>query len=195
MQCISLQEDDADSDDIASFKESVLNHLNNKFTPHILHKVAVFLNPRQKSMRVLSRSDREEVTEHVTDLIDTLPLRAHQQRPASSPPAKRRRCDIDEFDDLPVQEEQLSELEAYKKHVIKDSDDITILQWWMLHQTEYPALSVIARRVFCVMATSAPSERNFSLAGIVVSERRSALNPSSVNDILVVNSAKRAARQ
>ena len=49
---------------------------------------------------------------------------------------------------------------------------VDLMSWWNENTNLYPRLSVVARNVLCVMATSAASERNFSLAGHVVSARR-----------------------
>ncbi len=71
-------------------------------------------------------------------------------------------------------------------------EGLDILSWWHKHANDYPGLSIVAKNILCVMATSAASEINFSLAGHVVSARRSRLNGSSVDNILLVNSAMRS---
>ena len=38
------------------------------------------------------------------------------------------------------------------------------LAWWKMQEKLLPVLSIIARRLLCVPATSAPSERVFSVA-------------------------------
>ena len=172
--------------------------MEGKFNPHILHKVAVFLNPLQKSMRFLSEDDRDQVIDYVNDRVDGFPLRVlqqHEEVAAPEPPTKRRRCNINAYDDIPEEGQALTEVDEYQQLSIRGRErDLSLLQWWKQHANQFPALSTVAASVHCVMATSAPSERNFSVAGFVVSERRSSLKPSSVNDILFVNSAKRAAR-
>ena len=160
-----------------------------KFQPHILHKVAVFFNPKQKSMKVLSDDDRASVLEYVTDQMDALPLRLPPQISAGTAPpqAKRKRVSaIDKFDDEPTVVEK-SEIELYRDNTIQGVTDI--LSWWKSHRVDFPFLNIIARNVMCVMATSAASERNFIVAGNVVSNRRSCLKSSCVNDILFMNSA------
>lgn len=189
-----MQDSSDDSNTLTSFKASIRHNLESKFTPHLLHKVAVFLNPRQKSMRVLSPQDRQNVLEYVDEQLEDLPLRAHQPEPApiQEPPSKRRKYAIDDFDDIPAEEQVVSELDEYKNIAVKVEElNLPILDWWKAHAGQFPALSKLARNVLCIMASSSPSERNFSIAGIVVSARRSCLKPSSINNILFLNSAKR----
>ena len=150
----------------------------------------MFMNPKQKSMKALTRADQQLSLDYVTELMDSLPLHRHQVPVTdTSRPPPMKRPHLDEFDDK-EQPQENGELQAYQQHVVKDCKDI--LQWWSEHHKEYPALSTVARNILCVMATSAASERNFSLAGHVVSERRATLRSSSVNDILFVNGSLRS---
>ena len=82
-----------------------------------------------------------------------------------------------------------SEVTAYVNSTVAPQSCTNILKWWKGNSGKYPALSRVARNILCIMSTSAPSEDNFSLAGHVVSSRRTRLNGSSVNDILFLNSA------
>jgi len=65
-----------------------------------------------------------------------------------------------------------------------------ILSWWKLHQTEYPRLSEVARKVLCLTATSVPCERVFSRGGWIVNKRRCSLSRSTVS-LLVFLSCNR----
>ena len=60
---------DTDSDSLVAFKEKAATYLDEKFTPHLIHKTAVFFNPKQKSMRVLTPSDRKLVTDHICEQL------------------------------------------------------------------------------------------------------------------------------
>ena len=140
-------------------------------------------------MKALTEDDRKLVTETIADRLDQLPLGI--SRKTDEPPTKRRRTtELDEFDDDEDETEPDSdEVRMYQKSSASGSD--SVLDWWRRHESEYPGLSLVAKDVLCVMATSAASERNFSLAGHVVNDPRASLRSDSVNSILLVNSSLR----
>ena len=51
------------------------------------------------------------------------------------------------------------------------------LDFWRTNQNMFPVLSQLAREIHCIPASSASVERQFSAAGFVINERRTALNP------------------
>ena len=145
-------------------------------------------------MKVLPETDRAAVLEYVSDQLDQQPLRPRPVLPDSDDSAratKRSRLTaIEEFHDDDSQQDDMSEIERYNTSAVNLSGCVDLMSWWNENTNLYPGLSVVARNVLC--ATSAASERNFSLAGHVVSARRSRLNSSSVNNILLMNNAMRA---
>ena len=62
--------------------------------------------------------------------------------------------------------------------------DADPLQWWSTHVSEYPSLSKLARKYLCVCGTSSPSERLFSVAGNIVTAKRSLLKPHKVDMLM-----------
>ena len=180
-----------DSSSLKTIKKKASSFIASKFNPHVLHKVAVYLNPWQKSMKALSKEDQELVLEYVNENIDLLSSNSNQVHESSSPPPNKVRYE-DEFDDDVDCEEHLSEIQAYQRLKVTPTDDKNVLSFWQANETNFPALSALARKIFPVMATSSASERVFSHAGHVVSARRSCLKSSSVNDVLFLNSALRA---
>ncbi len=63
------------------------------------------------------------------------------------------------------------------------------LLFWKEREILLPNLSKLAKKIFCIPASSAAVERAFSSAGVVISQRRTNINPSMVNDIILVRSA------
>jgi hypothetical protein len=60
------------------------------------------------------------------------------------------------------------------------------LQWWRLRASDLAPLDAMARWFLCIPATSAESERTFSLAGWLVSSTRTRLSGSRVNDLVLL---------
>ena len=62
--------------------------------------------------------------------------------------------------------------------------NINPLEWWKQNALFYPRISKIAKKVLAVPASSVPSERVFSLAGNLVSKKRSQLKPEHVDKMI-----------
>ena len=122
----------------------------------------------------------------------------HSHQPCEVPPLEP---DIDEDNRADAIErfrrEALREIAAYQRHPMlpffedagKPSD---ALKWWRAEAPKYPNLARLARRVLCVPATSAPSERLFSVAGLTVSKNRSRLSDNAVTLLVFLRSAWKA---
>lgn len=61
------------------------------------------------------------------------------------------------------------------------------LLWWHERTIFYPKMAPVMRRRLCVMATSVPSERVFSKAGQLVTERRTRLAGWKINKIMFIH--------
>jgi hAT family C-terminal dimerisation region len=61
------------------------------------------------------------------------------------------------------------------------------LNWWMEHQGQFPILVRLARYYLAVQATSAPSERIFSVASRVIADRQARLDPNIAGKALYVS--------
>ena len=96
---------------------------------------------------------------------------------------------IDDFQDLFDPEDsgqQRAELSDYVN--LKVSKDVEIMQFWRDNKLLFPKLFRVARKVLCVPATSAASERVFSTAGRLLDKRRTTLSPDNVNSLLFLHS-------
>lgn len=98
-------------------------------------------------------------------------------------------ADSDDEDTEDINETNTNfQLQAYreqKESVKKDEDPIL---WWKRNQNRFPAVATLAMKYLTIVATSVPSERLFSQAGFLISQQRSRLLPSRVNDMLFLNS-------
>jgi len=57
------------------------------------------------------------------------------------------------------------------------------LMWWNQHKLIYPRLYSFALKRLCIVATSVPCVRTFSIAGQIVTDRRSVLLPEKVDKL------------
>lgn len=62
-----------------------------------------------------------------------------------------------------------------------------VLKWWQRHQGQYPTLAKLAQKYLAIPATSAPSERIFSIAGLTLNNRRLSLHPSKVDKLVFLH--------
>ena len=79
-----------------------------------------------------------------------------------------------------------SELLHYKTEP-SISVDQPPLHWWSAHQHLYPNVSTLACKYLCVVTTSVLSEQLFSTVGNVISVKRTALLPVSVEELIFLH--------
>jgi len=60
------------------------------------------------------------------------------------------------------------------------------LDWWKMHEGKFPTLEVLAKKFLAIQASSAPSERIFSQASLLMSAKRTRLNPKIAGKALFV---------
>jgi len=64
-------------------------------------------------------------------------------------------------------------------------DDVSA--WWKSQKDIYPRLPLLAKTILATPATSAPSERVFSTAGLTLNAMRSLLAPSTVYKVVFIH--------
>jgi hypothetical protein len=94
------------------------------------------------------------------------------------PPPKRHKSVLD-LEDESVSAGPVSELDEFSRE-----DGIAMnkcpLEWWAARSSRYPVLAEMARVHLAVPASSAPSERVFSVASLVLTDKRRRLDESRV---------------
>ena len=61
------------------------------------------------------------------------------------------------------------------------------LLWWETHRGVLPLLSTLARHKLCIPATSAPSERVFSTAGLTIAKCRAPIQPQHASELIFLH--------
>ena len=77
-----------------------------------------------------------------------------------------------------------AELENYLDCEVSTSDP---LQFWRENQSRFPRLYQIARQTFCAPGSTAAVERIFSIAGYILSQRRTRLTDNNFQNQLLAN--------
>jgi hypothetical protein len=109
-------------------------------------------------------------------------------RPRRLPAWMRSGGDTAGADDRAAELALGEDIQAYLQRTAEGGSDlqrVDPLAWWRAAAPELPCLAGFARRFLAVPATTAESERLFSLAGSVVSPARARLSPQRVNELVV----------
>ena len=88
-------------------------------------------------------------------------------------------------DDEPLgdltQESPMNKELAMYLNTPKAPTSIDVLEYWRINEHQFPLLSKVVKKYFCVQATSCSSERTFSTGGNIVTPKRNKLDPENVN--------------
>jgi zinc finger BED domain-containing protein 1 (E3 SUMO-protein ligase ZBED1) len=63
------------------------------------------------------------------------------------------------------------------------------LHWWARNESILPHMSILAKQYLCIPATSAPSERVFSAAGLTIAKSRASLHPDNASDLIFLHNS------
>jgi hypothetical protein len=65
--------------------------------------------------------------------------------------------------------------------------NFNISEFWKSTKTEFPRMFLLAQAVLGISASSADSERHFSISGLILNARRSNLQPEKVKKIMFIH--------
>jgi hypothetical protein len=80
------------------------------------------------------------------------------------------------------------EIEDYLLSSHEFSNDFSIMNFWDKNKQKYPRLHKVFIELSSIPATNTSSERNNSIAGLTLCDRRSRLDPLNVNKLLFIHS-------
>ena len=171
--------------------------------------LAAFLDPRMKSLRSFGATDKLKIHNHIKMLMQ----KVIDEKEASTPieivvpifVSKSTNIPLSDLfdgmgddendadDNFHLSDQRINlQLEYYKSAkslsvMLPGGALSNPLSWWQMHEKVLPLLSTLAKRMLCVPATSAPSERVFSVAGLTISKCRTCIQPQHASDIIFLH--------
>lgn len=85
---------------------------------------------------------------------------------------------------ISIEKECLQYLNSVNVNSVSNTN---LLGWWKSSATKFPHLAVFAKKILCIPATSTPSERVFSIAGLIYDGKRSSLSPITGNKLIFIH--------
>ncbi|XP_031635229.1 uncharacterized protein LOC116348390 [Contarinia nasturtii] len=184
---------------IKTFGRNYIQTIESDFKPTMEHNIATALYIRMKKLTKMDAATREKTYDKINELISNTAV-----EPIAKVQKKKRTSNnlFDSFADsdddganhsggLMNADKYCQELQDYLQMKLPDSeiddnnDTAFITQWWFKHRTIFPNLFKLFMRISAIPASSAPSERCFSVTGQVISERRSCILPQNVENIIM----------
>lgn len=169
------------SEIIKQFKEQLLLNMDSVIDDNIndFHKIALFLFAPANKLQNISRSEKHNIHEKCKDI-----LKIYESTWATAN-ATINYANAPQYDD-----EINNEIARYESQTVSYHKEFDALEWWEARKREYPMLYKLSRLIFAIPASSAASERLFSKARHLLSEKRSVLgkNPTSVSQVMFLHS-------
>ncbi|XP_011859528.1 PREDICTED: uncharacterized protein LOC105557016 [Vollenhovia emeryi] len=181
-----LEDSESDSLLILQMKNSMRAQLDHRFPVTDLLVVAALLDPRCQNLK--------SVKNHLSDRFMT-----KAEFLVAQVKENVREADVIKEDITVPVTEPSSKVSAQpvspvallaQKHSAQVSSSDRINE-----EGQFPWLSALARGILCIPATSTPSERVFSIAGLVVTAKRSCLHPLRVHKIIFVHNNYNVCKQ
>ncbi|KAL5239010.1 hypothetical protein ACI65C_006420 [Semiaphis heraclei] len=178
-----------------------LEFMDTKFKLAQEHEIAVFLFPKFKSLEMFSETDKARIIGNIelkllridleednrlTNLQEVNNITARNPNPSRNSTFSKWEDDENDTDQSRNYPRYKKEVEDYKNKYFEVHDD-NILEFWNNQKHIFPLLSILAKQILAIPASSASSERSFSVAGRVIEERRSCLGGNTVDGILFLN--------
>ena len=190
-----------DTEIIKIMKKKMTQKLDAKFgkqdSPTVTDAmIATGLDPRYKSLKCLLPDLREKVKEEIVLLVKK---EIDDQKQQESPPPKRMRPsqsseESSSDDDITLHQstthfQAAQEYEGYVREKKREKcescpADNCALQWWKAMASRYPHVGSVARKYLGIPATSTASERSFSAAGNIVTNKRANLSSEHVDALV-----------
>lgn len=188
-----------DIDIIKVFKEKLNYYLNEIVEKNltIYHKISIFLFPPTNKLKQFSETEIMEIKTECKLLMrdyGEYVAETENEVPSTSNISAKNSELLQDFMEEAIFSNNNDaieyEMRLYENTNVEFYDEFNVLKWWNSHKAEYPKLFRVSCRVLSTPASSAASERTFSYARNLITEKRSliASNPYAVNRQMFIHS-------
>lgn len=162
---------------------------NLKYKINMENKIACFLDPRFRFLKMLSEDERVDVYNEIKRLLQELPVTENE---VLSPPHKKSRFSIfeessDDFNNSGEFESYMQSADYSKYSDTEENKKHLVESFWRSNKERFPKLYRLAKKKLHVPASSAPSETVFSCAGRTYVKNRTKLKPKNLDDLIFLN--------
>lgn len=164
------------------------------FAPKKSHKYAAVLHPLMRKLPNIELNERQavydEIEAEISGCEDVAPIVDENENRANTTKTTKAKITAlsDFFEEIPEFDpnDKPSELQRYLNAPLNiDREKFNLKTWWFLNKTEFPNLTKLFCRHLAIPATSAASERSFSETGLIITNRRNALLPKTVQNLVI----------
>ncbi|XP_054737948.1 E3 SUMO-protein ligase ZBED1-like [Anastrepha obliqua] len=183
-----------------NFSKNIIRNLKIRFCEieeDKLYRKCTFLDPRYQDYFLTDDKVKDDIKKDIKEEIIAYKYSnnvfENEHETVAEPPVikptkfwdfmKQRRANREETVTLRLEKDIDQELIQYLYSADIDPWDDPI-HWWKKESVKYPLLSMLARRYLPIPSTSLESERLFSTAGDIVTEKRNSLSPDNVARLL-----------
>ena len=185
------------------------------FELDIRHYCATLLHPDYRTLRGCTNDEKVACHQYIRERLKII----SQESINNDEPQKKKRFKfehpslLDDFKDDPnaIDDEEDDDDDDDAKSVeyslpMAKSDELNkylsmkvdmnqyssdVLMFWKSNCEEFPHLSKVARQIHSIPATSAGVERQFSSAGLILTERRTSLDPEQLDNVLFIRAVEK----
>jgi len=151
-----LQPKDDDNSELSEHRKKLQIALDQNFDLHMMHKIAVFLWPNFRHLKMFTDSEREEIYSEVRRMLDTNNEAAIVVEDGLEDSIKAQ-TQYSEWE--AITEFDQDEVTRYLLDKFNHCNEKTLLTWWKEASKRYPKLSHVARSILSIPASVTSIER------------------------------------
>ncbi|CAF2939679.1 unnamed protein product [Rotaria sp. Silwood2] len=174
------------------FYKRALQLLSSMFNMDEDYIIGAFLHPNYKQLRGASSTQIADCYTACRLFIGPCQSSTETNEIIYEPQEKKAKIFMSTLMDKQKKQQSTSdEVDRYISLVLDEGEQYeNPLDFWKKreNQVTFPNLSQMARKYFSIPCSSSAVERQFSATGQIITQRRSSLDPSTVNDIIFLRS-------